>query len=328
MSMVNMQILVTGGTGFVGGSLVKALVDSDYRVRCLVRPNSKVDFLRSLNVELVYGDITDKTSVDRAVNGVEAVFHAAGVLGKWGAPREIYERTHVDGTRVVLEACIDHVVRRFLYCSTSGVLGPISGPLVDENAPYNPTNDYEYAKTEAEKLVLSHRADLDVTVIRPGLVYGPMDMHTLPLFQSIQKGRFFFMGDGKSLLHPVYIDDLSRSFILCLENPKSVGQVYLIGGEPFVTVEEFVEVFLKELGCKRKIRHVPLSLTNFLAGCAEFLGKAFGFEPPLTYSRVKFFTESRAFSIGKAVSDLSYEPVKFEVGISRTVKWYRDNGYL
>jgi nucleoside-diphosphate-sugar epimerase len=326
--MATEKILITGGTGFIGGNLVMALFEKKYEIKCLVRKNSRTHFLDDMGVELAYGDITDKASLGEAMKDVSVVFHLAGILGKWGIPSNFYTDIHLEGTKKMLETCIEQGVRRFIYCSTSGVLGPIQNPPADESRQYNPSNIYEYVKTEAEKAVLGYREKLDVTVIRPGLVYGPRDMHTLPLFKSIKNRRFFIIGDGKALIHPTYVKDLSQGFVLCLENKKSMGEVYLIVGESYVTVEKFVAIVSKNLGFQKSWLHVPIWIAKALAGMTELAGKLLGFEPPLTYSRVKFFTENRAFSYSKAERDLGYRPMKLEEGIKETITWYSENGCL
>lgn len=326
--MSNGKILVTGGTGFIGSNLAKALLAKGYEVRCFVRKSSKTGFLENLGAEIFYGDIVDKFSLQNALKDITVVFHLAGILGKWGVSPKVYNEIHVGGTATIVETCIEQGVRRFIYCSTSGVLGPIHDPPANETRPYNPSNVYEYAKTEAEKLLLNHREELDVTIIRPGLVYGPRDMHTLSLFKSIKNRQFFIIGDGKALLHPTYIEDLNQGFVLCLKNKKSIGEVYLVVGEKYVAVNEFLNVVSRTLGLKASWIHVPTCIANVLAGVAELAGKVLRFEPPLTYSRVKFFTENRAFSYSKIEQDLGYKPVKLEEGIKKTVNWYKRCGYL
>jgi len=321
------KILVTGASGFLGSSLTEALCSKGYMVRCLVRKSSDISFLKRLGVEFAYGDVTDKPSLSNALRGVNAVFHLAGLLGKWRVSKEVYHNIHAGGTETLIDICLQQGIRRFIYCSSSGVLGPLQS-LANEHSPYNPSNPYEQAKAAAEKIVLAHKHDLDVTVIRPGLVYGPRDMHMLPLFKSIKKRRFFIIGDGKALLHPVYIKDLNQGFLLSLENSKAAGEVYLIGGERPVTVEEFVSLVSEYLGSKASFRHVPLWCAKLLASIAESSGRLLGFEPPLTHSRVKFFTENRAFSCSKVKEDLGYIPASLEYGLRETIAWYCQEGYL
>lgn len=326
--MLHGKILVSGGTGFVGSNLVEALLTRGYDVRCLVRKSSNTCFLERIGAELAYGDITDSFSVRNALEGVAVVFHLAGILGKWGVPSKIYEKIHVGGTKTMVETCIEQGVSRLIHCSTSGVLGPINDPPADEGWLYNPSNMYEIAKTRAEKMVLNHRKELDVTIIRPGLVYGPRDMHTLSLFKSIKNRRFFIIGDGEALLHPTFVEDLNQGFVLCLENKKSIDEIYLIVGDRYVTVNEFINVVSKTLNLKTYWMHIPIRVADLLAGISELAGSALGLEPPLTYSRVKFFTENRAFSYSKIGQDLGYKPIKLEEGIKKTINWYKRYGYL
>jgi nucleoside-diphosphate-sugar epimerase len=322
------KILVTGGTGFVGSNLVELLVEEQNAVKCLVREKSKIDFLSNLGVEFAYGDITDKAALTSALKDVTAVFHLAGILGKWGMPSQVYWDLHVNGTKFLLEACEEQNVRRLIYCSSAGVLGPISNPPADESYPYAPSNTYERVKTEAEKIVLNYKQKLDVTVLRPEFVYGPKDMHVLSLFKTIRAGKFVLIGAGNTFLHPTFVDDLTQGFLLSLEKQKSIGEVYLIVGQRYVSVKEFAGILSANFSLKESWRHVPLWVANAFAGVSEAAGKVFKFEPMLTHSKVKFFTENRALSYQKAARDLGYKPVRLEDGIKRTVEWYQKNGYL
>lgn len=328
MIINNEKILVTGATGFVGSNLVEALVKKGYKVRCLVREKSDSKFLQSLNVELAYGDVTDASSLANSLKNVKVVLHLAGILGKWGVPRQVYEDIHVKGTKLLLEACSHKGVRRFIYCGSAGVLGPIKKPPADESFPYNPSNIYEEVKTEAEKLVMSYKDKMDVTVLRPEFVYGPKDMHVLSLFKTVKNRKFLLIGKGEAFLHPTFADDVTQSFLLCLENKKSIGQIYLIVGERYVSVKEYADIMSAQLGMEIKWRHVPRWAATIVASIFESTGKIFKHEPMLTHSKVKFFTENRAFSYSKAKQDLGYKPIKLEEGIKKTVEWYQTNAYL
>jgi nucleoside-diphosphate-sugar epimerase len=322
------KILLTGGTGFVGSNLAEALVKKGYDVRCLVRKKSNINFLQSLKVEFTYGDVTDPSSIKDALKDVKTVLHLAGILGKWGVSRQFYDNIHVKGTKHILEECYGIGVERFIFCGSAGVLGPIKMPPADESYPYQPTNVYEEVKTEAEKLVMSYKDKLSVTVIRPEFVYGPMDMHVLSLFKTIKNRKFLLIGAGDAFLHPTFVDDVTQSFLLCLKNPQSIGQIYLVTGERYVTVKEYADLVSAQLGMKTSWRKVPRWAASSVASVFESAGKVFKFEPALTRSKVKFFTENRAFTNSKAKNDLGYAPIKLEEGIKRTVEWYQINGYL
>jgi len=283
-----------------------------------------------LGVELVYGDITDMDSLKKAVEDVDVVYHLVGLLGQWGIPDKVYWDINFKGTENILKACINKNIKKFIHCSSAGVLGAIKNPPADESYPYNPSNIYERTKAEAEKLILKyhHEQGLPVIIIRPEFVYGPGDMHVLGLFKAIQKKRFFIIGDGNSTLHPTYIDDLIHGLILCMDKQRAIGEIYIIAGERLVTVKELADIIAEELNVSLSKIHIPIWLANMCASALEKIGKISKFDPPLTKSRVKFFTENRAFRISKANIELGYKPIQLMTGIKQSIDWYKENGYL
>lgn len=322
------RILVTGGTGFIGSHLVEALVKRGHKVRCIVRNDGQTRFLENLGVELVYGGITEKNALQNAVRGMTAVFHLAGILGRWGVPVEVYWDTNVKGTRLLLECCAEQGVTRVIYCGSASALGHIEKPPADEDYPGNPSNVYEQSKAQSEKVVLDYRDKLKVTIIRPEFVYGPGDTHVLRLFKAVKNRKFLIVGNGKSFLHPTYVGDVIQGLILCFENRKSIGQVYNIVGERYLTVEDLISMISRNFGLEMHARHIPSWGANFIASTSELAGRLFGFEPVLTKSRVEFFTVNKAFDSSKARRELGYNPIKLEDGIADTIKWYLEKGYL
>jgi nucleoside-diphosphate-sugar epimerase len=325
------KVLVTGATGFIGGHLVDALVEKDYEVRCLVRKTSNTEHLKKLGVELVYGNITEPNSIEKVLDGIDTIYHLAGVLGQWGVPDKVYWDVHVQGTQNLLEASQKHDIRKFIYCSTAGVTGPGFTLPQDEYLPYNPSNTYENTKAEAEKLVIKyhHENGLPVVVIRPEFIYGPGDMHTLGLFKTIRKRMFVLIDGGKAIWHPTYIDDLIQSFLLCLNNPRAIGEVYIIAGERYVTLKELAIIIAKELNVPSPTLSLPKGFVFVLSAVDQLTGKVFKFDPPLTIPRVKTLCRSGGCSTLKAREQLGYSPtVTLEEGVRQTAQWYRENGYL
>lgn len=327
------NILVTGATGFIGSHLTEKLVKDGHKVRCLVRKTSNSDFLDKLGVEKIYGDIEDIRSIDAALKGVNIVYHTVGVLGKWTVPEDVYWRVHVTGVKNLLDSIVkmDNNLGRLVYCSTAGVLGPISKLPADESYQYNPTNVYERTKVEAEKLAIEYynKYKIPVVIIRPELVYGPRDLHTLKMFQTIKKGIFPIIGNGSSTLLPVYIDDLVKAFILCIENDKAIGKTYLIGGDKLTTIKELTGNIARAMKVPAPKIYIPTIMAKMLAALIEYGAKIFRFDPPLTKSRVRFFTESRGSTFTKANIELGYCPeTKLEDGLKRTVDWYEENNLL
>lgn len=225
--------LVTGGTGFLGSSLTRRLLCSGARVRVLARSRTKAKLLADMGADIVVGEITDRAAVQAAVHGMQVVYHLAGPLLVPGIPASEYRRTHVLGTTLLLDYCEKAPgVERFVYCSTTGVLGVTGDRPADENAPLRPTNVYEQAKADAETEVRRRWRDcFPVVIARPGLVYGPGDIHLLPFFQTILRHRFRPIGHRKAWLHPIYIDDMTEALVLSGQRRAAIGECFHLAGK-------------------------------------------------------------------------------------------------
>jgi nucleoside-diphosphate-sugar epimerase len=259
-------------------------------------------------------------------------------LGRYGVPESAYFRLHVDGTCALLRACAAPSasradLKRFVYCSSPGMLGPV-GPSDlprDETSAHHPTGVYERSKSEAEKAALPLAAALGVPLVvaRPEFVYGPGDQHVLGLFQAVRRRRFFYIGSGENLCHPSYVDDVVAGLIACSsERAQTLGAYHICGPRP-VTWKEFATAIAGALGVPSPTLHLPVSLARVGAWSAERVADLIGIEPPLSLEGVRFFTESRAFSIAKAARELGWTPkVDVEEGARRAVQWYRSQGML
>jgi nucleoside-diphosphate-sugar epimerase len=283
-------------------------------------------------VTIIEGDITDVEQVRKAVDGATTIYHFAGRLYHPSVPAELYYQTHVEGTNILLKACqAQRQLRRLVHVSTSGVHGVTGSVPAAEDAPFAPTNPYEASKLEGELLVLNayQEQGFPVTVVRPGLVYGPGDLHLLGLFRSIKKGLFRVIDDGKALLHPVYIDDMLAALLLCAEHPLAVGRVYTIAGDHPVTVRELATAIAQALGRDLPTGSIPLWLANLASDIFALTPGMRGERAPLTRSRVKFLTNSRVYDISRARSELGYEPtIGLEEGMQWTAAWYYKYRYL
>jgi len=325
------RVLVTGATGFVGGHLTRHLLKEGYEVRCLVRESSNIEPLKSLGVDLVYGDVRNMVSVEKAVAGAEKVFHIAALFRKAGFPDSTYWDINVKGVANVLQASLQAGVKRFIHCSTIGVLGHISSPPGNESTPYNPGDIYQRTKMEGEKTALKFHKEkgLPVVVVRPAMIYGPGDLRLLKLFKAVAKRRFVMLGSGKTLAHFVYIDDLVKGFILASSIGKAVGNVYIFASEGPVTLNDLVRMISEKLGTPVPKLHLPVKPFQWMGSLCEAICIPLKIEPPIFRRRVDFFTKDRSFDISKARNDLGYEyDIDMQEGIRRTIKWYKENGYL
>ena len=325
------KVLVTGATGFVGSHLTRRLLDDGHEVSILVRPTSNYYRPELAGAQVCTGDVTDRSSVYKAVYGVDTVYHLAAIFRKAKFPDSVYWDTNYGGTYNILEACADSGVRRLVHCSTVGVLGHIQNPPADETAPYSPGDVYQRSKCEAEQEVLNFNktGKLSAVVIRPAGVYGPGDTRWLKLFKSIAHKRFAMLGSGKTFIHMVYISDLVNAFLLAAESPNAPGRVYIAGDERYVTLNEVASTIANAVGVRTPWAHFPVGPVRFASGICEDICRALGVEPPIFRRRVDFFVKSRAFDISRAKSELGYSPkVHLDEGVSQTAAWYKEHGLI
>ena len=326
-----MLTLVTGGTGFTGSHLVRRLLGRGHAVRVLDDVEGLfAPELRGLGAELTLGSVTDSGLVDRVMRGVEQVFHVAAVFRKINLPLQVYYDVNVTGTRIVGEAALRHGVRAFVNCSTQGVHGDVKSPPGDEGSAIRPEDYYQQTKYEGEQ-ALAPLVDqgLPVTTLRPMAIYGPGDpARFLFLFRAVKRGRFLMFGDGKTLYHPLYIDNLVDAFELAASRPGR-GEAYLIGDASYYALNDLVTAVATAMDVPVRITHLPFAPLWAASVVCETVCRPLGLEPPLFRRRADWFRQNRAFRIDRARRDLEYAPkVDLPTGLALTAEWYRAHGYL
>ena len=326
-----MRVLVTGGTGFTGSHLVRRLVGRGHDVRVLdTSPGLFADDLAAMGADITLGSVTASDTVDRVMQGVERVFHVAAVFRQINLPARVYHEVNAVGTRVIGEAALRHGVGAFVYCSTQGVHGDIQAPPGDEDSPITPEDYYQRTKYEGEQEIAALVAQgLPATTLRPMAIYGPGDpARFLFLFRAAKRGRFLMFGSGKTLYHPLYIDNLVDAFELAGEGAGR-GGVYLIGDASYYTLNDLVRAVATSLEIDIRILHLPFAPLWLAAAACETICRPLGIEPPLFRRRADWFRQNRAFRIDKARRELGYEPkVDLPTGLAQTARWYREHGYL
>lgn len=326
-----MNILVTGGTGFTGGHLCQRLVAQGHHVRTLCRPGSGVALLERLGVELRPGDLSDPGSIAQAMHGVELVYHIAALYRQQkGEPRQFWQ-INAEAVEHLLAAAVQCGVPRFVHCSTVGVHGHIAQPPATEATPYSPGDLYQESKLAGELIAQRYMREghIGVTIFRPAAIYGPRDVRFLKLFRAIKKQRFVMLGSGEVTYHLVYIDDLIDGMVSCGTQEQAIGQIYILGGTSYLSLNQLVAMIAEELQVPKPHLRIPLWPVYGLGYVCEVLCKPFGLEPPLYRRRIDFFKKSRAFDISKAQRELGYRPkVSLKEGLHRTAQWYREQGFL
>jgi nucleoside-diphosphate-sugar epimerase len=324
-------VLVTGASGFLGNALVGRLRTDGVAVRAMVRSSAKGEALAAHGAEVVVGEINDEAALRAAVEGASVVYHLAGRLLAPGVSPTDYRSTHVDGTRLLLKCCSEESnVERLVHCSTTGVLGVTGERPADENAPFHPTNVYEATKAEAELAVRERWRDgVPAVIARPGLVYGPGDLHLLPFFRSVLHRRFRPIGRKPVWLHPIYIDDLVDGLVDCGARDAALGECFHLAGREPVPLAGLAEAIARAGGTRVPSGHIPLPAAQAVAAIGDKLPRAVRSSAPLTRSRLEFLTHSRVYDVSKAERVLGFAaPTDLETGTALSMSWYREQGHL
>jgi dihydroflavonol-4-reductase len=325
--------LVTGATGFTGGRLARYLVRTGRTVRALVR-NPDAPAARALaadGIELAKGDLTDRGTIATAMSGVSIVYNIAALYRDASLPRSAYRAVNADAVGAIVEEAARAGAARVVYCSTVGVHGDVERPPADEEAPLRPGDIYQETKLAGEAIAreASVKTGLPLVIARPTGIYGGGDRRLLKLFRGVARGRFVTLGRGEIFYHLTHIDDLVEGFRLCGEVERAAGRTYILAGPDVTTLNELVGVIAGEAGVKRPRLHLPVWPFWLAGALCEAICAPFGIEPPIYRRRVDFFTKSRAFDIGRARRELGYAPgIGVREGVRRTLKWYREHGWL
>ncbi len=323
--------LVTGASGFVGGWMVDHLVRQGVKVRAMIKDKGKAGPLRKPGVEIVLADLRDGPSLKKAVEGITGVYHIAGLFRQAGLPESVFRDVNAEGTRRMLDASIAAGVRRFIHCSTVGVLGHVENPPANEETPYHPGDMYQRSKMEGEKIALDYfrTGRIPGVVIRPAMIYGPGDLRMLKMFRMIARKRFFYVGRGDARVHFIDVRDLVRAFELAMQKEQCNGGIYIIAGERSLPLHEMAALVARQLGVPAPWLHIPVKPMQWLGSLCEALCTPLNIPPPLYRRRVDFYTKSRWFDGSKAERDLGFKPAKrLEDELADIVEWYRSNGKL
>ncbi len=306
---------VTGGSGFIGGRLIKRLVGEGRRVRALARSDASAAAVEALGAEVVRGDLSDAASMQAGAQGCDQAFHLAAHLGQWGK-REEFIAGNVTGTENALAACRDAGVRRFVHCGTEAAL--LAGdPLVnvDETAPLRPDSKalYPATKAMAEQRVRAASAEgFDAMVMRPRLVWGAGDTTLLPeIVAAVKGGKFAWIGGGDHLTATTHVDNVVEGLILTADKGRAGEAYFVTDGEPSV-FRRFVSELVSTQGVEPPTRSVPAPVAAAMAASTETVWKLLRLdsEPPLTRLALWLSSQECTIDISKARSELGYEPVR------------------
>jgi nucleoside-diphosphate-sugar epimerase len=328
-----MNVLITGGTGFIGCRLALNLLRRGDAVKILGQENNSVekensDRLRTEGATVEVGSITDKNLIENLTGGIDVVFHLAAAQHEANLPDKHFHEVNVEGTRILVESCIQDQVKRFIHGSTIGVYGTVDG-VIDEDTRLSPENVYEVSKLEAEKVVEAYSDRIFTSIIRIPETYGPGDRRLLKMFKSVSKGMFPLIGNGRNLHGLIYIDDLIDGLNRAASAEYKSGEIFLFAGDKSVTTREMIDTIGKVFDRNGTKLHLPYTPIYMTAVLMEMTLKPLGIQPPLHRRRMDFYRKSFELSGEKAKKVINFEPkTDFAEGVEKTVAWYRDNGLL
>jgi dihydroflavonol-4-reductase len=327
-----MKTLVTGGTGFVGANVVRALLQRGVAVRALVRPTSHRRNLAGLDIEVVHGDLRDRPSLEAALKGCDTLFHVAAVYALWTADaRELYE-SNVTGTVNLLEAAEAAGVQKIVYTSSVATIGlPDDGRPGTEECflqPHELISDYKRSKYLAEQEVLQRaRRGLPVVIVNPSFPVGPWDSKPTPSGQIIVnflRGKIpAYVETG---LNVVDVEDVAVGHILAAEKGR-LGERYILGHENLTLLEMF-RLLERVSGLPAPRLRIPYAIAYLSACVSEALARTVTHRPPfVTLAGVKLSRKKMFYDASKAVRELGFPQTPAVEAFEKAVRWFRAHGY-
>jgi hopanoid-associated sugar epimerase len=323
---------VTGGTGFVGAHVVRALLRRGRSVRCLVRSSSRLSNLEELPVEVVPGDVTDPASLSRAMAGARTVFHcAADYRLSARDPREIYA-ANVEGTRNVLAAASEIGAEKVIYTSSVGALGLTrDGRPGNEETPVEPRSligHYKKSKHRAEHVAEEWAAKgLPVVIVNPSTPVGEMDIKPTPTGQMIvdfmNRGMPAYVETGLNL---VDVRDVAEGHVLAAEKGR-IGEKYILGNRD-MTLKEIFDALSRLTGIPSPAVRLPHWVPLAAAAVDTLASRLTGRQPRVPLEGVRMSRHTMFFDAGKAVRELGLPQTPVEEALGRAVAWFRENGYV
>ncbi len=326
-----MKTLVTGGSGFVGSAIVLELLKRGKEVRALVRSRERLGNLADVCVELIEGDLLDRASLERAVQGCGEVYHAAALYSHWQSDPSHFRRVNVQGTRNLFEACLEAGAPRVVYTSSTAALGAHGKTPANETAQFNlaDTGDPYYAsKCEAEQVAVEFATKgLPVVIVNPTNPIGPRDIKPTPtggLILSVLKKQLPGYVDGG--INLVDVDDVAVGHVQAMERGKP-GERYILGNTN-LSIKEYFELIAEVGGGRAPALQIPLQMAVATAALYEAMARVTK-KPPLTsVTWVKIGSHYSFWDSSKAIRELGLPQTPIRESLKRAIEWFRARGYL
>lgn len=326
------MILVTGATGHIGNVLVRELAARGERVRIFVLPGESTEILRGVDLEIFTGNVLDPEALDCAMQGVEMVYHLAGMISIRPGADPLVMLVNVQGTRNMIAACRRAGVRRLVYTSSIHAIQHVDkGVLVDECIPFDPNNhmgEYDRSKALASVAVLEAvKQGLDAVIVCPTGVIGPYDYRLSEMGRMLlnaMRARVQFVIQGAYDF--VDVRDVVSGMILAAEHGKT-GEVYILSGEE-ISIERMMRLAKKSRGQRALAVRLPVGVAELVARVSPLFYRIFGARPLVTQYSLQVVQGNSTISCDKARRELGYRPRPLEQSIADTVHWLLENRHV
>lgn len=326
-----MKTLVTGGSGFIGSAVVLELLQRGQPLRALVRSRQRPGNLAGVDVELVEGDLLDGDSLRRALQGCDRVYHVAAVYANWLPDRSVMLRTNVQGTRNMLQACLDGGVERVVYTSSVAALGAHGMTPADESAQFNlaGTGDvYHLSKYQAEQVALEFASQgLPVVIVNPSNPVGPRDIKPTPtgaLVVNMLKGRLPGYVEGG--INVVDVGDVAAAHLAAMEKGRP-GEKYILGNAN-LSIKEYFKLIAEVGGGRAPTMRIPLPVAVATAYLYEGVAAVTNKPPVTTPGWVKVGSHYSFWDCSKAIRELGLPQTPVRQSLQSAITWFREKGYL
>jgi len=334
-------VLVTGAAGFTGHHMVLHAARAGLRARATdVSSRHYGALFDALGVEFVAADLTCREGLERLLEGVDAVFHVAGIHD-YSTPDEIIFAVNVKAVENLCEAAVAAGVGRFIHLSSVGVYGYgwRSGVPVPEDAEKltPPLNNYNVSKWEGEKVVHRYQREkgLRTTILRPAAIYGPRSEYGLfNAFKQIEtsrgKRRMLMAGKGDRIEAFLHVEDMCRAVLFAFEHEETIGEAYNVSDDSRMTTAEFFQLVSRELfSAEKPFLRVPMRLLLPIAAISQRLAKWRKTRPALEVGTLHYLSYDRCWDTSKlAATGFKLMHPSAEEGLRETLAWYRENGWF
>jgi dihydroflavonol-4-reductase len=324
--------LVTGGNGFVGVHVVRALLARGDRVRVLVRKGADRAALDGCDVEFALGDLRDRESIERAVAGCEEVYHVAADYRLWVPDPDAMYAANVDGTRNVIEAARRAGARRIVHTSTVGALGIPARGIGTEDTPVSiddMVGPYKRSKFMAERVAVDAARDgAPVVIVNPSTPVGPLDLKPTPtgriIVDFLNRRMPAFVDTGLNLAD---VEDVARGHLLAAEHGR-VGEKYILGGEN-LTLKEMLDRLARLSGLPAPRVRLPYAVAFGFALGAEAVSRVLTHRAPrASLTEVRMSRKHMFFDSSKARRELGYRPGPVDNALARAIEFFRRSGFV